>query len=416
MNLETKISNDGERKQEETENLVHEEVIDGSNLKKECESVESDVNCGNKNLETKTDNEGERKQEEPKNLVPEKVVDDSNLKQECESVESDVNSGTKDLETKIDNEEERKQEEPENHVQEDVVEDSNLKKECQSAEFDVDSGNKDLETKIYNEGERKQEEHENLVNTCTGEVQESNKLKKKEEESKTEENGLNLNCDVLPNDVTALQVSGSPVEVLPSKKEAKISTFGSIVGTVEVNPLINDIDQEKFKESEEDSSSRSTNIIDELHEGKDELHANLNYEEGLDKKEKSTDKMNSNLEKNESSQERDESSERESKFQSPIESLNESNNSNDVLQESLEAEKDKKIELGEIQNLNQNQNIALDTDTKFNKIDDCVSKNSYERLECKSETAIVETFGEKQEVNDNNNNNEISRIPVEIEV
>ena len=419
--LETKIDNEGERKQEEPEILVHEEVVDGSNLKKECESVESDINSGNQDLEIKTDNEGERKQEEPKSLVPEEVADGSNLKKECESVESDVNSCNKDLETKVDNEGKRKQEQPENVVQEEVSDGSNLKKECECAESDVDSGNKDMETKIENEGERKQGELENLVNTCIVEVQKSNKPENKEEEGKTEENDeLNPNCDFLPNDVTALHVSGSPVEILPSKKEAEISTIGPIVGTVEVNHLMDDVNQEKFKESEVDSSPRSTNISKELHEGKGELHTNLNYEEGLDKKEELTDKMNSNLEKNESSQKRDESSERESKFQSPVESLNESNNSNDVSQQSLEVEKDKKVELGEIQNFNQNENIALDTDTKFNEVDHCVGTNNYEKLECKSETVIVETFGEKQELNDNNNNNnnnnEISRISVEIEI
>ena len=421
QDLEIKTDNEGERKQEEPKSLVPEEVADGSNLKKECESVESDVNSDNKDLETKIDNEGERKQEEPEILVHEEVVDGSNLKKECESVESDVNSCNKDLETKIDNEGKRKQEQPENLVQEEVSDGSNLKKECECVESDVDSGNKDLETKVENEGERRQGELENLVNTCIVEVQKSNKPENKEEEGKTEENDeLNPNCDFLPNDVTALHVSGSPVEVLPSKKEAEISTIGPIVGTVEVNHLMDDVDQEKFKESEVDSSPRSTNISKELHEGKGELHTNLNYEEGWDKKEELTDKMNSNLEKNESSQKRDESSERESKFQSPLESLNESNNSNDVSQQSLEVEKDKKVELGEIQNFNQNENIALDTDTKFNEVDHCVGTNNYEKLECKSETVIVETFGEKQELNDNNNNNnnnnEISRIPVEIEI
>ena len=417
-NLKTKIDNEGERKKEEPENLLQEEVVDDSNLKTEFESVESDINSDNKDLETKIDNEGERKQEKPENLAQEEVLDDSNRKKECESVESDINSDNKDLETKIDNEGERKQEKPENLVQEEAVDDSNLKKECESVESDVDSGNKDLETKIDNEGERKQEEPENLVNTCIVEVEKSNKPESNEKETKTEENkDLNLNCGFSLNDGKALQVPGSPDEVLPSKKEPEINTTGSIVGTVQVNPLMADADQEKFKESEVESSPHSTDISKELNERKGELHANLNYVENLDKKEEPTDKMSSNLEQNESSQERDESSERERKSQSSVESLNESNNSNDVSQQPLEPEKDKKAELGEIQSFNQNEIIVLDTDTKFNVVDDCVSTKTYEKLECKSETAIVETFGEKQEVNNNNNNNnnEISRIPVEIE-
>ena len=415
--LETKIDNEGERKQEEPEDLAQEEVVDDSNLKTERESVESDINSDNKDLETKIDNEGERKQEKPENLAQEEVLDDSNRKKECESVESDINSDNKDLEIKIDNEGERKQEKPENLVQEEAVDDSNLKKECESVESDVDSGNKDLETKIDNEGERKQEEPENLVNTCIVEVERSNKPESNEKETKTEENkDLNLNCGFSLNDGKALQVPGSPDEVLPSKKEPEINTTGSIVGTVQVNPLMADADQEKFKESEVESSPHSTDISKELNERKGELHANLNYVENLDKKEEPTDKMSSNLEQNESSQERDESSERERKSQSSVESLNESNNSNDVSQQPLEPEKDKKAELGEIQSFNQNEIIVLDTDTKFNVVDDCVSTKTYEKLECKSETAIVETFGEKQEVNNNNNNNnEISRIPVEIE-
>ena len=416
-NLKTKIDNEGERKKEEPQNLLQEEVVDDSNLKTKFQSVESDINSDNKDLETKIDNEGEKKQEKPENLAQEEVLDDSNRKKECESVESDINSDNKDLEIKIDNEGERKQEKPENLVQEEAVDDSNLKKECESVESDVDSGNKDLETKIDNEGERKQEEPENLVNTCIVEVERSNKPESNEKETKTEENkDLNLNCGFSLNDGKALQVPGSPDEVLPSKKEPEINTTGSIVGTVQVNPLMADADQEKSKESEVESSPHSADISKELNERKGELHANLNYVENLDKKEEPTDKMSSNLEQNESSQERDESSERERKSQSSVESLNESNNSNDVSQQPLEPEKDKKAELGEIQSFNQNEIIVLDTDTKFNVVDDCVSTKTYEKLECKSETAIVETFGEKQEVNNNNNNNnEISRITVEIE-